>query len=61
MLKSKKEQINLLKQEIARVRQHLQNLWNIRGYTDQDVLKASLELDLLINKYLRLWQEEPQC
>lgn len=47
-------QITLLKTAIARSRQRLQSLWEAKGYTDSEVLKASVELDLLLNEYTRL-------
>jgi hypothetical protein len=37
--------------EIARIR--MQKLWNEKGYTDSEVLKASIELDRLMNEYQR--------
>jgi len=46
--------LNALKQEINCARQRLETLWKIRGCTDPDVLKAGIELDLLLNQYHRL-------
>mgnify|MGYP001954957278 FL=1 len=43
-----------LKKQIATVRQRLQTLWNARGYTDEKVLAAGIELDNLLNEYHRL-------
>jgi adenylosuccinate lyase len=37
--------------EIARIR--MQKLWHERGYTDSEVLRASIELDRLMNEYQR--------
>ena len=52
------EQIN-----IARNRMH--QLWNEKGYTDDEVLAASIEVDHLLNEYDRttsfLMQEHEKC
>lgn|GEM_PF-887676 len=49
-MKKQKQNQNLEKL-IAASRKKLQDLWNERGYTDADVLKASIELDHLLNRY----------
>lgn len=51
-------QISRLETAIARSRQRLQSLWDAKGYTDAEVLNASIELDQLLNQYTRLLQEE---
>ena len=51
-------QITRLETAIARSRQRLQSLWEAKGYTDSEVLKASVELDLLLNEYTRLLSKE---
>ncbi|HBR28214.1 MAG TPA: hypothetical protein DD789_02120, partial [Firmicutes bacterium] len=51
MIQSERMQINALKQEINGARQRLQTLWNTRGCSDYAVLRASIEVDLLINEY----------
>ena len=43
-----------LEQQIAVSRQRLQNLYDARGQTDNDVLAASIELDDLMNRYQKL-------
>lgn len=53
-----KNQITQLETAIARSRQRLQSLWDAKGYTDAEVLNASIELDRLINEYERLIREE---
>lgn len=54
----KQTEITRLETQIARARKRLQNLWNAKGRTDAEVLNASIELDLLINEYLRLFRAE---
>lgn len=60
MIEKRRKQINALKQEIHSVRHRLQAYWNTRGYTDPDVLKVSIELDLLLNEYQRLLDQKPK-
>ncbi|NLW59152.1 MAG: aspartyl-phosphate phosphatase Spo0E family protein [Firmicutes bacterium] len=60
MVDKKRKQLNALKQEINHVRHLLQTSWNTRGYTDAEVLKLSIELDLLINKYQQLVDQKPK-
>lgn len=60
MIEKKRKQINALKQEINDVRYRLQAYWNTRGYTDADVLKIGIELDLLLNEYQQLVDEKPK-
>ncbi len=43
-----------LENQIEISRKKMQDLWNQRGYTDEVVLKASIELDELLNEYQRL-------
>jgi hypothetical protein len=45
--------MNKLEHRIKVVRMKMQNLWNERGYTDETVLKVSIELDQLLNEYQR--------
>jgi hypothetical protein len=47
--------LSQLEDRIEEVRTMMQNLWNERGYTDEDVLKTSVELDKLLNEYQRLY------
>ncbi len=57
MIQNQKQTNNKIAQletEITSARNRLQFLWNIKGCTDAEVLGASIELDILINKYLRL-------
>ena len=51
-------QITQLETAIACSRRRLQTLWEAKGCTDAEVLNASIELDRLINEYLRLLSEE---
>ena len=60
MIEKKRKQINALKQEINDVRYRLQTYWNTRGYTDADVLKIGIELDLLLNEYQQLVDDKPK-
>lgn len=43
--------IQKLKKMIAVNRRKMQKLWEVRGYTDTEVLEASIELDTLLNLY----------
>jgi hypothetical protein len=43
-----------LKTKIAAARRNLSSLWDAKGQIDWEVLKASIELDRLINEYTRL-------
>lgn len=61
MTEREKIPLHVLKQEIHCARQRLESLWNMRGRTDPDVLEASIELDLLLNKYHRLSHQERNC
>ncbi|HHU50437.1 MAG TPA: aspartyl-phosphate phosphatase Spo0E family protein [Firmicutes bacterium] len=54
----KRVQIRVLKRRIANARRRMQSLWNVKGSTDAEVLRASVELDLLINKYQRFYKKE---
>lgn len=49
--------IKTLKRRIAWVRRRLQSLWNAKGCTDAEVLRVSIKLDLLLNKYRRLLEK----
>lgn len=60
MIQSERIQINALKQEINGARQRLQTLWNTRGCSDYAVLRASIEVDLLINEYQGLLDKKPE-
>lgn len=51
-------QITELERKIARARKYLNALWNAKGYTDAEVLHASIVVDMLMNKYERLLKEE---
>lgn len=46
--------LQTLERQIAASRKKLQTLWDTRGFTDADVLAASMELDQLINRLQRL-------
>lgn len=46
--------IDQLEKRIKTVRKKMQNLWNERGYTDEAVLTASIELDELLNEYQQM-------
>lgn len=42
-----------LKEQIKILREHMQRLWDEKGCTDAEVLKVSIDLDHLLNKYQR--------
>ena len=46
--------LEILREQIEIVRNRMQQLWNEKGYADPEVLKASTELDCLLNKYQRI-------
>lgn len=56
--KEQANQIIELETKIARARKHLQALWNAKGFTDAEVLHASIVVDMLMNQYERLLKEE---
>jgi len=58
MLQIKNIRMKILKLRITPARARLQALWNAKGCTDAEVLKAGVELDLLLNKYQRLFNEK---
>ena len=45
--------LKMLQEQIKTARNRMQQLWNEKGYTDVEVLNASIELDCLINEYQR--------
>lgn len=45
--------IENLQEQIRTARDRMHQLWNERGYTDSEVLSASIELDDLLNEYQR--------
>lgn len=47
-----------LKNEITLARNMMQKLWNERGYTDKEVLDASIKVDTLLNRYEQLRNEK---
>ena len=50
-----------VKKQIRVARDRMQQLWKERGYTDADVLNASIELDCLLNQYQVLEKEINRC
>ena len=46
--------LEILEKQIKTVRKRMQQLWNEKGYTDPEILNASIELDCLMNKYQRI-------
>jgi hypothetical protein len=49
--------LEILTEQIRIGRHRMQQLWDQKGYTDADVLNASIELDGLLNQYQRLEKE----
>lgn len=45
--------LKMLQEQIKTARNRMQQLWNEKGYTDVEVLNASIELDCLMNEYQR--------
>ncbi len=45
--------LQILYKQIEIVRDQMHRLWNEKGYTDPQVLDASIELDGLLNEYQR--------
>jgi hypothetical protein len=56
--KQKQSQRAKLEIKITHARKNLHSLWEIKGYTDAEVLDASIKLDQLLNQYERLFREE---
>jgi hypothetical protein len=46
--------LHILKLKIAAGRQRLQKLYDVHGCSDDVVLAASIELDVLINQYRKM-------
>ncbi len=46
--------LEILLEQINVARNRMQRLWNEKGYTDEDVLAASIEVDRLLNAYDRI-------
>jgi len=55
----------MLLEQIETARHRMQQLWDAKGCTEAEVLYASIEVDLLLNKYERairfLGQEQKKC
>jgi hypothetical protein len=51
MLQTNSQKISKLQKQIALSRRRMQKLWDAKGYTDSEVLAASIELDKLLNRY----------
>ncbi|HBF36158.1 MAG TPA: Spo0E family sporulation regulatory protein-aspartic acid phosphatase [Firmicutes bacterium] len=45
--------LEILQERIKTARDRMHQLWSEKGYTDTDVLNASIELDDLLNEYQR--------
>ena len=45
---------NELAIQIKDARKKMHEIWNKRGYTDKDVLEASVKLDDLLNQYQKI-------
>ncbi len=46
--------LEILLEQINVARNRMQRLWNEKGYTDEEVLAASIEVDRLLNAYDRI-------
>ena len=46
--------LEMLLEQINIARNRMQRLWNEKGYTDEEVLAASIEVDHLLNAYDRI-------
>lgn len=57
--------LEILLKQIETARHRMQQLWNSKGYTDAEVLYASIEVDRLLNEYERAirfsGQEQKKC
>ena len=51
MLNKEQRAITNLGDKIEIARAKMQELWDERGCTDREVLKASIKVDVLLNKY----------
>lgn len=51
MSQNNPKSVQKLEKMIAVNRRKMQKLWEVRGYTDTEVLEASIELDTLLNLY----------
>ncbi len=55
MSQTDSQEISKLLEQIALSRRRMQELWEAKGYTDSEVLAASIELDGLLNRYHLLY------
>jgi hypothetical protein len=46
--------LEILQEQIEIARDRMQQLWDEKGYTDDEVLAASIEVDRLLNEYERV-------
>jgi hypothetical protein len=46
--------LEILLAQINIARNRMQQLWDKKGYTDEEVLAASIEVDHLLNEYNRM-------
>ena len=51
-------QMAKLETKITDARKNLHSLWESKGYTDDEVLVASIKLDHLLNQYQRLFSKK---
>lgn len=51
---SKDYVLKILEEQIKIARNRMQQLWDEKGYTDDEVLAASIEVDRLLNEYDRM-------
>lgn len=61
MIQNQKQvQMAKLQSKITHARKNLHSLWETKGYTDNEVLEASIKLDQLLNQYQRLFPKEKE-
>jgi Spo0E like sporulation regulatory protein. len=55
---SNSRKLSELQKQITLCRHRMQELWDTKGYTDPEILAASIELDELLNQYHFLQSQE---
>jgi Spo0E like sporulation regulatory protein len=50
--------LNLEEEKIQSARTKMQELWECKGFTDDEVLAASQEVDVLLNKFQSYFEQK---
>jgi hypothetical protein len=50
--------LNIEEEKIQSARIKMQDLWEYKGFTDDEVLAASIEVDVLLNNYQNYFEQK---